>query len=107
MSNVSTIERLNIRDFERGQVSRFWLEVTTSGFGNPVRVPVLVARGWEDGSVFGVTAVVHGNAPKWIAGHTAVIPASECGEPAGYGCGNSGDERAWLPAPATDVPGWR
>lgn len=62
MSNVPVIDHLNIRQIERGQISRFWLELTGSGLGNPLRVPLLVARGWEDGPVLGVTAVVHGNA---------------------------------------------
>jgi predicted deacylase len=62
MSSVPIIEQLNIHQIEHGQISRFWLELTTSGLGNPLRVPLLVARGWEDGPVLGVTAVVHGNA---------------------------------------------
>jgi len=62
VSNVSIIERLNINQTERGQISRFWLELSASGLGQPLRVPLLVARGWEDGPVLGVTAVVHGNA---------------------------------------------
>ena len=59
---VPIIEQLNIRHNERGKISRFWLEITTSGLGNPLRVPLVVARGWEDGPVLGVIAVVHGNA---------------------------------------------
>jgi len=49
VSNVSIIERLNINQTERGQISRFWLELSASGLGQPLRVPLLVARGWEDG----------------------------------------------------------
>jgi predicted deacylase len=60
--NVPVIDRLNISQIERGQVSRFWLELTGSGLGNPLRVPLLVARGWNEGPVLGVTAIVHGNA---------------------------------------------
>jgi predicted deacylase len=62
MSSVPIIERLNIHQIERGQISRFWLELTSSGLGNPMRVPLLVARGWEEGPVLGITAVVHGDA---------------------------------------------
>lgn len=61
MSPAPIIEHLNLHQVERGQISRFWLELTTSGLGNPLRVPLLVARGWEDGPVLGVTAAVHGN----------------------------------------------
>ena len=61
MSPAPIIEQLNLHQIERGQISRFWLELTTSGLGNPLRVPLLVARGWEDGPILGVTAVVHGN----------------------------------------------
>ena len=38
----------------------FWLELSASDIGHPMRVPLLVARGWEDGPILGVTAVVHG-----------------------------------------------
>ncbi|KAA3656855.1 MAG: peptidase M14 [Chloroflexi bacterium] len=62
MPNVPIIEQLNMQHIERGQISRFWLEITRSGLGNPLRVPLLIARGWQDGPVLGVTAVVHGNA---------------------------------------------
>lgn len=62
MSIVPIIDRLNVLSIERGLISRFWLELTSSGLGQPVRVPMIVARGWEDGPVLGVTAVIHGNA---------------------------------------------
>jgi predicted deacylase len=62
MSDIPTIDRLHIQRLERGQVSRFWLELSTGGLGHPLRVPLLAARGWEDGHVLGITAVVHGNA---------------------------------------------
>lgn len=62
MSSVPIIDRLDLSQIERGQIARFWLELTTGGLGNPLRVPLLVARGWEDGPVLGITAVIHGNA---------------------------------------------
>ncbi|NVB41673.1 succinylglutamate desuccinylase/aspartoacylase family protein [Pseudenhygromyxa sp. WMMC2535] len=37
------------------------VELIHDGSGNALHLPVIVARGQEDGPVFGVTAVVHGN----------------------------------------------
>ena len=78
MTSVPTIEHLRINQIERGQISRFWLELSTGGLGHPLRVPLLVARGWEDGPVLGVTAVVHGNALNGlpIAGERETISIS-------------------------------
>lgn len=59
---VPIVDRLNLSQVEPGRISRFWLELTTSGLGNPLRIPMLVARGYEDGPTLGVTAVVQGNA---------------------------------------------
>jgi predicted deacylase len=58
---IVRIDNLDIERFERGVVTRAALHLVDDALGNPVAVPVLVARGSDPGPVFGVTAAVHGN----------------------------------------------
>jgi uncharacterized protein len=52
---------LDINDAQKGKISRFWIQLATSGISWPICVPVLVARGLKPGPVAGITASVHGN----------------------------------------------
>ncbi|KAL6064876.1 Succinylglutamate desuccinylase/aspartoacylase [Balamuthia mandrillaris] len=58
---AETKDSLDIRDFPKGEVRSAWINMFRSGLSDWVRVPVLVARGREEGPVLGVTAAVHGN----------------------------------------------
>lgn len=53
--------QLDIDGFPRGTVQEIWLEVYYDGLGQPVHIPVVIARGSRDGPVAGITAAVHGN----------------------------------------------
>jgi hypothetical protein len=44
-----------------GTVGRYWLHIVNNRIGEPIRIPLLVARGRREGPVFGVTAAIHGN----------------------------------------------
>jgi predicted deacylase len=55
------IRWLNIDDFPPGTTTGAWVHVINNGLGEPVRIPVIIARGAEDGPVFGLTAALHGN----------------------------------------------
>ena len=55
------IKELKISDVPRGAISRYWLQLVSDGMGVPIQIPVIVARGNEDGKVLGLTAAVHGN----------------------------------------------
>jgi len=55
------IEELNVSECPIGQISRYWLKVATNGMGQPIHVPIIVARGNKEGKVLGLTAAVHGN----------------------------------------------
>jgi predicted deacylase len=59
--NVEVIKKLDIKNCPKGKVSRFYLHIVTDGMGLPIYIPLLVARGNEDGVVLGITAAVHGN----------------------------------------------
>lgn len=50
-----------MHDTPRGTIARYWIHLVNDGMGLPVYLPVLVARGREDGPVLGLTAAVHGN----------------------------------------------
>ncbi|KAJ3046720.1 hypothetical protein HK097_000601 [Rhizophlyctis rosea] len=54
-------DNLVIDEFPRGKISTCWLNMMKNGLSEWVRLPVIVARGVEDGPVLGITAVIHGN----------------------------------------------
>lgn len=58
---IPTIKTLNVNEVPKGTISRYWLNLVTDGMGQPVQVPIIVARGHQDGKVLGLTAAVHGN----------------------------------------------
>ena len=59
--NIPYIQFLDVEATPRGETRYYWLKLISDGFGSPINVPVIVARGVEDGPVLGVTAAVHGN----------------------------------------------
>lgn len=60
-NNIPVIEQINLEDTPRDRIRNYWMKFITDGLGNPIYIPVIVARGKEDGPVLGVTAAVHGN----------------------------------------------
>lgn len=58
---VLEVEELDIEAFPRGRITRARVRLMTDPLGDPVSIPVMVARGVQPGPVFGVTAAVHGN----------------------------------------------
>ena len=58
---VIEIRTLAEADTTPGTLQRYWLHIASNGIGEPIRVPILVARGAEPGPVLGITAAVHGN----------------------------------------------
>ena len=55
------IRQLNVDEFDRGTITRCWVHLINNGIGEPIRIPILVARGVHDGPIFGLTAALHGN----------------------------------------------
>jgi predicted deacylase len=55
------IDRLELESLERGKTHRLALGLLEDAASRSMRLPLLVARGSEDGPVVGVTAAVHGN----------------------------------------------
>jgi len=55
------IEEFNLADTPKGTIAHYWLKIISDGFGNPICIPVMVARGNNPGPIVGITAAVHGN----------------------------------------------
>ncbi len=55
------VSRLDPGKLRKGQQTRMFIELIHDGTGQPITVPVVVARGRKPGPVFGITAAVHGN----------------------------------------------
>ena len=55
------IKSIDIDRVQKMSVQRFWLHITSDGIGTPVYIPLIIIRGRSDGTIVGVTAVVHGN----------------------------------------------
>lgn len=60
-SDIPQIEEIDITNTAKGSIGYYWLKLISDGFGSPINVPVMVARGMGDGPILGVTAAVHGN----------------------------------------------
>ena len=55
------VKEIDFDTMPTGCRSRLALELVHDALGNPIAVPVVVARGLKKGPVFGVTAAVHGD----------------------------------------------
>lgn len=60
-NNIPVITELKVTEAPKGVISHYWLQIATDGMGIPVHIPIIVARGLQDGKVLGLTAAVHGN----------------------------------------------
>lgn len=55
------IKQLDINQIQEPGMYRFWLELASDGMGQPIEIPILIAKGIEDGPIVGLTAAIHGN----------------------------------------------
>lgn len=55
------LHTLKVRDFPKGKISETWLHIVNNGIGEPIRIPLLIARGKKEGPTLGLTAALHGN----------------------------------------------
>ena len=58
---IPTIRKFDLKQIEPGTIQRFYLHIVSDGMGMPVLVPLMIAKGVEEGKTLGVTAAVHGN----------------------------------------------
>lgn len=61
MNDIPFIEEINIKNTPKCSINYYWLKIITDGFGKPIHIPVMVARGTQISPVLGITAAVHGN----------------------------------------------
>ena len=61
------VEQLDLSQYEKGQIHNLWLKLGEDTVGEPIKIPVIVARGTQDGEVLGLTAAIHGNELNGIA----------------------------------------
>lgn len=55
------ITQLDLGTTAPGTIGEYWLHLSDNGIGEPVLLPIMVARGKHDGPVLGLTAAIHGN----------------------------------------------
>lgn len=58
---IPLIEEFNIEDTPKQSIRYYWLKIISDGLGEPISVPLMVARGKEDFPILGLTAAIHGN----------------------------------------------
>lgn len=51
----------NLEDTPKQSISKYWIKIISDGMGQPICVPIMVARGKTDFPIVGLTAAVHGN----------------------------------------------
>ena len=61
ITEIKTITEFNLQDTPVGEIRHYWLQLISDGMGNPICIPLMVARGKKDFPVLGLTAAVHGN----------------------------------------------
>ena len=55
------ITKLDLKQQPAGTIQKYWFHLVTDGIGQAINIPIMVAKGAEEGGVLGVTAAVHGN----------------------------------------------
>lgn len=61
ITEVKTVKEFYLADTPVGTIRHYWLQLISDGMGNPISIPLIVARGKKDFPVLGLTAAVHGN----------------------------------------------
>ncbi len=56
-----TIQEIDIEQIVPNTVKKYWLEMIDNGMGQPVSIPVIIAKGQTSSPVLGLVAAIHGN----------------------------------------------
>lgn len=59
--DIDVIREVDIKSYPKNKITYKWLHIVSNGIGQPIYIPIMIAKGEMDGPVMGVTAVVHGN----------------------------------------------
>lgn len=60
-ARVRVVDALEVDELPLSSITRLYVNLVHDGFGESIRLPVLVARGERPGPVFGLTCALHGN----------------------------------------------
>jgi len=60
-NEVPIMKALDLDTFPVNEISFRWLHVVSNGIGQPILVPIMVAKGAKNGPIVGLTAAIHGN----------------------------------------------
>lgn len=60
-NGLPIVLHFNLEDTPPGTIRHFWLRLASDGMGNPMLVPLMVARGSSPGPTLGLTAAIHGD----------------------------------------------
>lgn len=55
------ITEFHLEDTPKQSIRQYWLRIISDGLGQPISIPVIVARGKSDFPILGITAALHGN----------------------------------------------
>ena len=66
-NNYPIVDQLDLNQYERGKIHKVWLKLGEDGFGEAIKIPVIIAKGSQEGEVLGLTAAIHGNELNGIA----------------------------------------
>lgn len=59
--DIAVIKEIDIQKAPKGKVTKYWLHLMDNGMSQPIYVPILIARGVEEGPTLGMVAAIHGN----------------------------------------------
>ena len=59
--DIPVVKELYLPSIPKNEISFRWLHIVSNGIGQPIYIPIMIAKGEKDGPTLGITAVVHGN----------------------------------------------
>ncbi|MFD2587516.1 succinylglutamate desuccinylase/aspartoacylase family protein [Croceitalea marina] len=66
-NGILVVEDLHLEQLESGKIHKLWLQLGENELSEPIKVPVLIAKGDGTPKVLGLTAAIHGNELNGIA----------------------------------------
>lgn len=58
---IPDVDHIILEDYAKGKLHKVWLTLGEDGFNEPIKIPVIIAKGKDNGKVLGLTAAIHGN----------------------------------------------
>ena len=58
---IPLINKLELNQVTKGTIAKYWLEFMNNGMGQTISIPIVIAKGKEEGPVLGLVAAIHGN----------------------------------------------